>query len=256
MLQTIIRAGQVLDLFSDKLPEWGATAVAKELGTAKSQAHQLLVSLTDIGLLQLGAPGRYRLGWRIGVLNALLLSTNEVATEAARIAAALVARYGETLQLTVWASGEARCVGVWEGAHHASPLAIGAVLPGHSTAAGKVLLASRPWAEVHEVLAGQGLPGLTERTIATSETVSNELAAVRRRGFAHEDEEHTPGICGVAAPIRSAEGDVVAALSMSVPAHRWAHGAGEHTRALVGAAAAATRAIRDRADRLASVEVG
>jgi DNA-binding IclR family transcriptional regulator len=249
MLRTIARAGGLLDLFSDELPEWGATAVAKELVIAKSQAHELLVSLAAIGLLQLVAPGRYRLGWRIVALNSFLLSTNDVATKTVRVVRALVARYGETVQLTVWASGKAICVGVWEGSRRdASPWAIGAVLPGHCTPAGKVLMASRPAAEVAELLSREHLPRMTGRTIVTGKCLSEELSDVRLRGFAHDRGEHTTGIRGVAAPIRNAEGNAVAALSMSVPAQRWAHAADEYTRAVVGAAAFASRLIRNGTD--------
>ena len=51
MLRTLGRATRVLDLFTVESPEWGATAVARELGIAKSQAHELLFSLADGGLL-------------------------------------------------------------------------------------------------------------------------------------------------------------------------------------------------------------
>ena len=52
MLSTLGRAAKVLDLFTVDAPEWGATAVAHELQIAKSQAHELLVSLAVGGLLQ------------------------------------------------------------------------------------------------------------------------------------------------------------------------------------------------------------
>ena len=45
MLLTVKKIGPVLDLFSVERPEWGVTEVAERLGTAKSSAHALLVSL-------------------------------------------------------------------------------------------------------------------------------------------------------------------------------------------------------------------
>jgi len=249
MLTTVDRAGRVLDLFSDELPEWGATAVARELAIAKSQAHEMLVSLAAIGLLQLVGPGRYRLGWRIVALNSSLLSTHQVATNAVPVVRALLGRYDETIQLAVWASGTPICVAVWEGSREdASPWASGAVLPAHCTAAGKLLLAGRPAEEIDEIVATEGLVRMTERTITTRDDLQRELSRVRRRGVAHDDEEHTCGICGVAAPIWNSNGEVVAALSMSVPARRWCHAANVYTRALAGAAASASRLIRRSGD--------
>jgi IclR family KDG regulon transcriptional repressor len=247
MLRTVNRAGRVLDLFTYEHPEWGATAVATELDIAKSQAHELLVSLAAIGLLQRGAPGRYRLGWRIVALNSLFLKTSDLGTDTVRVMRAVVDRYGETLQLAVWGPGRAICVGAWEGRRPAvSPWPIGAGLPAHSTAAGKVLLASRPSDEVTQVVAREGLVRMTERSIVSSEKLRAELAGVRRRGFAHEDEEHAVGTCAVAAPILHARRDVIAAVSMSVPAQRWRRADSEYTRALVGAASCVSRLVRDR----------
>ena len=77
MLSTLGRAARLLDLFTLDAPEWGATAVAAELQIAKSQAHELLVSLAGGGLLQRVGAGRYRLGWRIVALNSVLVETSE-----------------------------------------------------------------------------------------------------------------------------------------------------------------------------------
>jgi DNA-binding IclR family transcriptional regulator len=73
MLGTVARAGEVLDLFDVESPEWGPSAVARQLEIAKSQAHELLASLSGIGLLQRSDRGRYRLGWRTLALGSDLL---------------------------------------------------------------------------------------------------------------------------------------------------------------------------------------
>jgi IclR family KDG regulon transcriptional repressor len=242
LLQTVNRAGRVLDLFSYEQPEWGATAVAGELGVAKSQAHELLVSLTDIGLLQRVRPGRYRLGWRVVALNSLFLETSDLGTEAARVVRGLVGRCGETLQLVGWRPGTAVCIAVFEGHHSVavSPWRVGASLPAECTGAGKVLLASRPWREVHDVLGR-----FTDRTMGTGDKLYDELARVRRCGFAYEDEGHLPDVRGVAAPILSAGGDVIAALSMSVRADRWRRGQHQYTRAVLEAASRVSNVVRN-----------
>lgn len=259
MLQTVNRAGLVLGLFSSERPEWGATAVARELGIAKSQAHELLVSLADIGLLQRGGPGRYTLGWRIVALNSLLVDTSDVRQESARVMRALTARYGETVHLAVWGPSAAICVAAFAGRGPVAvvPCPVGDALPAHCTGAGKVLLACRPWPAVRETLERDGLVRMTGRTIVTLEALGDELALVRRQGFAHEQEEHVPSTCAVAAPIRDSHGHVVAAVSMSVRADRWRGGTGEYTGALVAAAGRASELVRrrilQREQRLATV---
>ena len=109
MLSTLGRAARVLDLYSVDAPEWGATAVAQELQIAKSQAHELLVSLCVGGLLQRVGSGRYRLGWRIVALNAVLVETSDLLRLVAPELRALVGRYGETVHVAVW-DGRPVCV--------------------------------------------------------------------------------------------------------------------------------------------------
>jgi DNA-binding IclR family transcriptional regulator len=152
---------------------------------------------------------------------------------------ALVIYYGETMQLVVWGPGRrATCIAVCQGRHAfaISPWSVGADLPTHCTGAGKVLLAGRPWAVVRDMLDGEGLERMTDHTIVTGDRLQEELISVRRRGFAYEDSEHAPDICGVAAPIVDTRGEVVAAVSMSVSGRRWHAAKHEYTRALVAAA--------------------
>jgi len=249
MLQTVGRAGQVLDLFSAAAPEWGATAVAHELDIAKSQAHELLVSLADIGLLQRQQPGRYRLGWRIVALNSLVVDTSDLGEEPLRVLRALGARTGETVHLAAWGPGTGICVAAFEGRELGTPppMAVGARMPGHSTASGKVLLAGQPWEAVQDALARDGLEAMTQRTIASSERLREELAGVRRRGFAYEEQEHQVAVCGVAAPVRDLHGHVVAAVGMSLSAARWQRAARDSTRAVVAVAERCSELLRHRA---------
>jgi DNA-binding IclR family transcriptional regulator len=244
MLQTLNRAGRVLDLFTQERHEWGVTAVAQELGVAKSQAHELLASLAEIGLLH-RERGRYRLGWRVVALHSLLWSTSDVGQAATRTMRTLAARCGETVQLAVWSGTSAVCVAGAEGRRERAVTVVpaGMGLPVHCTGPGKVLLASRPSAEIAALLAADRLERMTERTIATSDRLRAELAGVRRRGFAYDHEEHARGTCSVAAPIVQANGEVLAALSMSVPAQRWEACRDAYTRLTVASACHIARTV-------------
>jgi DNA-binding IclR family transcriptional regulator len=248
MLQTVGRAGQVLDLFSTDNPEWGATAVANELDVAKSQAHELLVSLADIGLLERHGPGRYRLGWRVVALNSLVVDASHLGAEPNRVLAALAAQTGEAAHLATWGPGVVLCVASYAGrdAFGPPPAAVGSGLAVHATAAGKVLLAAQP-ADTIKDQAQRPLEIFTERTIRTPERLARECAAVRQRGFAYEEQEHDPAACAVAAPIRDLHGHVVAAIGLTVAAPRWAASARDQTRAVATAAARCSELLRKRA---------
>ena len=88
------------------------------------------------------------------------------------------------------------------------------LVPAHSAAGGKVLLAWRDrWRE--SVLA-RPLDPVTSRTITNGRVLREELDLVRREGYATEDGELQPKVRAVATPVRMG-GEVVAALSVSGP---------------------------------------
>lgn len=96
MTGSVLKVGEVLDLFTVEQPRWGATAVAGELGIAKSSAHELLKSMAAIGLLQRDGSGRYGLGWRPLELARMRMEAGRAAVPVAR---ELAQHFGETVHV-------------------------------------------------------------------------------------------------------------------------------------------------------------
>ena len=238
MLGTVRKVADVLDLFTSERPEWGVTEVARALGIPKSSAHALLATMCRIGLLRKTPHLRYRLGWRVLALHRVLLETTEFRAEALPVMQSLVARYGETVHLAALDEGQVVYVEKLEGtrAVRVAVSRVGARLPAHCSAVGKVLLAFRPWSEVQAIVAAQGLPAFTPRTITSLAQLRAELEQVRQQGYAYDIEEVLPELCCVAAPIRDYAATVVAAMSLSVPAYRFHQHREEYRRAIVHAA--------------------
>jgi DNA-binding IclR family transcriptional regulator len=94
---------------------------------------------------------------------------------------------------------------------------IGGRHPAYCSAMGKVLLAGLPKERLHDVLAMGPLRRFTPTTITQVPILRRELQKVREQGFAIDNEESFPGIKCVAAPIRNGQGEVVAAISATVP---------------------------------------
>ncbi|WP_170977283.1 IclR family transcriptional regulator [Halorussus salinisoli] len=90
----------------------------------------------------------------------------------------------------------------------------------HSTAAGKSILANLPDGRVTEILETRGVPQKTSSTIVDEEELYEELARIEERGYALNDEENTPGIRAVGAPIRTGE-ETCAAVSVAGPLNRF-----------------------------------
>jgi DNA-binding IclR family transcriptional regulator len=96
---------------------------------------------------------------------------------------------------------------------------VGRRTPLHCTSNGKVLLASMPDAERDRLLRSP-LERSTAHTIIDPKVLVAQLREIRIRGYAQAIEELEEGLNAVAAPVRRADGEVIAALSVSGPAFR------------------------------------
>jgi DNA-binding IclR family transcriptional regulator len=100
-------------------------------------------------------------------------------------------------------------------------LEVGAVLPWHTCALGKAIVAHLPEADRIALLgAGDALPVLTGGTITDPAELATQLELVRTRGYAVEDGEAAIGDAGLAAPVFDREGDVVGSIGLVGPVER------------------------------------
>jgi DNA-binding IclR family transcriptional regulator len=90
----------------------------------------------------------------------------------------------------------------------------------HSTALGKIILADMDETEALRLVRRKSLPRLTPNTIVTESRLLEELRKVRQQGFSMDNQEHEPDGRCIGAGIRGPTGRVIAALSISGPAHR------------------------------------
>jgi IclR family transcriptional regulator, KDG regulon repressor len=237
MLQTIEKASDVLALFDREHTEWGVAEVAEKLGLPKSSAHDLLTSLAQVGLLGKTEKGRYRLGWRLVALSETLLATTELRREARPIMDELAAQYQETIHLAILDDTKVVYVDKLEGrqAVRVELTSLGTRLYPHCSALGKVLLAYRPETDVKRIVKACGLPRFTEHTITDEMELEQSLAKIRKQGYAFDLEEILPELCCVGAPVRNYIGNVIAAISMSIPAYRFARSQTQFRNAIVRA---------------------
>jgi IclR family acetate operon transcriptional repressor len=90
----------------------------------------------------------------------------------------------------------------------------------HSTALGKALLASLSTDELQDLMRGYDFTPVTAYTITRPKAFFAELDAIRRRGYAIDDQENEIGGRCVAAVIHDFRGEAAAAISISVPLQR------------------------------------
>ncbi len=183
---------------------------------SKSSAHALLTTLDDIGLLARTADARYRLGWRLLSLSRTLLQTNDVRLRLSGPLRRAVDRCGETMHVAVYDRGSVVYVERVRSPHSVRlPTDPGVRLPAHPSAVGKVLLAHRGEHAVAQYVDGRRLRQYTGNTIVDADELVRTIARVRVDGIAYDREETIQGLCCVAAPVRAANGNVIAAVSLS-----------------------------------------
>ena len=95
---------------------------------------------------------------------------------------------------------------------------IGKTFPLHCTGLGKTLLAFSSIDTVVKFLESP-LEALTDKTITDPEVFKRELALIRDRGYAIDNEEITRGIMCVAAPVFGFNEEMVGAISLTFPAY-------------------------------------
>lgn len=90
----------------------------------------------------------------------------------------------------------------------------------HGAALGKAILAHLSPDRVDDIIDRHGLPALTENTITDRDRLADELADIRERGVAFDDEERLEGLRSVGAAITGSNGDVLGAVSLAGPTSR------------------------------------
>jgi IclR family transcriptional regulator, pca regulon regulatory protein len=83
-----------------------------------------------------------------------------------------------------------------------------------------VLLAAQSDERLDDYLESASLRGLTGHTITSATALRRELRKIRAQGWALVDQELEEGLRSIAAPIRDADGQVIAAVNVSTHAGR------------------------------------
>lgn len=220
-VRSVDRAAALLLALSDFPAEAGVTELARKLGLHKSTASRLLATLQRRGLVEQDEEsGKYRLGLVVIRLGERAERTLDLRTIARPELERLARATRETVSLGVLAGDRCLTVAQVDGPNMvACPDRTGRTTPLHCVAGGKVLLAAMAERDIM-VLAKEGLPACTDRTITALGPLFEELARVRRRGFATAFSEWEPGQNAVAAPVHDARGRVVASVDIWGPAYR------------------------------------
>ena len=220
-LSSVANAIRLTKAFSESEYEMGISALATRLGLAKSTVHRLATTLVEYDILEQNREsGKYRLGLALFELGTLVRRKMDAASASHNEITQLAESTGETVQLAILDHLSVLYIRIRESRQAVRmSSSLGSRAPAHCTSVGKALLAHAPAELVSQVIEN-GLKRFTVNTITEPSALLEELASVRTRGYAVDDEEIEVGLRCVAAPIRDHSGHVVAAISVAAPVQR------------------------------------
>jgi DNA-binding IclR family transcriptional regulator len=216
LLQSLNRGLETLDYLATQVEPSRLTDIAAHLDVDKSNASHLLRTLVAAGYAEQTDGRRYRATSKVLPKRGHDLEEIIACREALhQTLVELVDKTGECAHMAVLVGTR-----VWYVDKITSPLPlkvdhpIGSLAPLHCTALGKAFLAfgNAPDAGL--------LEPFTPKTITKRQALASEIEATRRRGYAQDDEEFSPGIRCAAVPVHTGAGEMIAAIGISGPTAR------------------------------------
>lgn len=249
-VQALDRGLDLLNALSVK-PGQTLSELAEGTGQAVATVYRALVTLQTHGMVECEDPGQT---WHIGAgafrIGSAFLRRTKVVERSRQVMDQLMRETGETANLGIETQDEVLFLSQVE-THEAiraffPPGTRGAM---HVSGIGKALLAWFDPAKVQGILARRGLTAYTPRSHGSADLLMADLARIRARGYAIDDQERAEGMRCIAAPIFNVHGEPIAGISVSGPAFRMPLSAADRLGALVGQAAEqVTRAIGGQRD--------
>jgi IclR family transcriptional regulator, pca regulon regulatory protein len=220
--QSLERGLAILSAFGSGRPLLGVSELGRDIGLSRSTTHRYVSTLASLGYLQQDSETKkYRLGPRVLDLGFSAINSMELREVAAPHLRELSDETGYTVNMAILDGLDIvyveRCRNSQAGQREIDlDLHVGARLPAYCTSLGKVLLAWLPADERTVVLARVDFRRRGPNTLTSRTTLAAELATVRERGFALNNEELAYGLRSIAAPVLDHTGGAAAAINLAV----------------------------------------
>lgn len=196
--------------------------LAKETTLPKATLLRFLSTLVNLGYVYRDPSDLYSLTLKMFSVGSHGLEHIDLINVANPIAQELCDTLGETVHMGVLEEEEAVYVLKKESSFTIRMYSrVGKTIPLYCTAIGKVFLSDMTEKELSTYLANVHLKPFTPNTLRTSEALRMELAQIRERGWASDNEEHEMGTLCIGSGIRDYTGRVVSAMSVSWPLFRF-----------------------------------
>ncbi|WP_236789615.1 IclR family transcriptional regulator [Amycolatopsis sp. GM8] len=210
----VSKAFRILDAVASSRAGATISDLSASTRLPRSTVHRISRTLVDLGALVRTNSG-LQLGMRLFELGGLVPAQTRLRREATPYMAELYSTTHQTIHLGVLDGTDIVCAAKLAGHQTASAASqMGVRIAAHQCSLGKAILAFAPEETVERIIA-TGLPAATGRTITSPQLLREQLAEIGRLGVAFDREEGTVGVRCVAAPILDANGESIAAISIT-----------------------------------------
>ncbi|WP_400164402.1 IclR family transcriptional regulator [Brevibacillus sp. TJ4] len=221
-VQSLERALTLLNVLSDYPEGIQITRLSEQVGLSKSTTHRLLATLLHMNyVVKDEHTEKYRLGYQLVYLARNIVSSLDVVRVAKPFLQKLSQDVNETVHLCIDDNGEVMYIDKIESNQTIRMYSrIGSRAPMYCTGVGKVLLSGMSEEHYQRVVSAMSFAARTAKTITSREALAQEIAAVKKQGYALDNIENEEGIRCIAAPIYDYQGKVIASFSISGPSNR------------------------------------
>ena len=219
--RTLQRGLTILELLSEHPDGLELHEIANELSLPKSSAHNLMQTLLTLRYVRLTAAGRYQMTLKTFEVGAAVVQTTDVTQVLRQYMQQAFADCNETMHCGVLSGKDVLYIDKIESTQSIRMAShVGIRMPLYATAMGKAFLAEMTDDDVRRLYADDTLSPLTSRTITDVEALIAQLASIRERGWAMEDQENADNVSCVGVAILGRDGRPAYALSISAPSFR------------------------------------
>lgn len=219
LVRSVSRAAQLLEYLATAADGLTVTEAARVVGGSKSSTFSTLQTLESHGLATSEGTGpqrRYHLGLalaRYGEIAVNRVSIRDIALPRLR---ALTNETQLSSRVATPQDGYAVIVGRVDAPGSVRfDLHMGQRELPHCSGLGKAVMAELDEEVARTILAAEGMPSRTRKTLTSADALVGQLDQVRQRGYAIDDEEDADGIYCVAAPVRDHRGICAGAISVT-----------------------------------------
>jgi IclR family pca regulon transcriptional regulator len=217
-IEALARGLDVLRSFRPATPSMTLSEIAGVTGLARPTVRRILITLEELGYVRPAGRG-HALTPRVLELGMAYVNALNMWDLARPHMEGLVAQTNESTSMAQLDGSDIVYV-----ARVAVPkivtlaVTIGTRFPAPATSMGKVLLAALPPASVAGVLDVASRSGIVPRWQPSAAELESCLREVRAKGWALADQDLAPGVRSVATGVRGGDGQVVAAVNVTVHA--------------------------------------